>query len=336
MPYALWAGAALAALAAGAACCWVAAVRPRRRHLATMTPAAAAEAVLRTMSDGVLLSDPENRIVSANPSAEQLLGQPQDELVGQNVKELFPEGDLSITMVYEHYNSTREGLRRDITFHRPDGAELELQVAGSTVRAKHDRVVGVVTVLRDVTAQKHAERRLAHLAHHDTLTGLPNRLLLQDRLEQAVERVNRYGQSIAVMMLDLDRFKQVNDTRGHDTGDELLRQVADRLSSCVRSTDTVARMGGDEFVVIITDLGDAGFARTVAGRVLNALSRPYQANGHELRSAPSIGIAHCPLHAGTPEELLRKADLAMYESKHRGRATFTEYTAEMEQTIGHG
>jgi len=299
-------------------------------NLLMMTPAAAAEAVLRTMSDGVLLNGPDNHIISANHAAEALLGCRQSALIGRNVKDLFPEQDISTTIVFEHYNTTRGGMLSDFAYRRPDGSEVELQVTSTTVHDRLEQVVGVVTVLRDVTAQKQAERHLKHLAHHDTLTGLANRLLPTDRLEQAVSRVCRYGQNAAVMMLDLDHFKQVNDTLGHDFGDELLRQVAQRLSSCVRGTDTVARMGGDEFVVVLTDLVDSGFARTVAGRILNALCKPYHVQDRELRSAPSIGVALCPAHAGTPQELLRRADLAMYESKRRGRGTFTMYTEELE------
>jgi diguanylate cyclase (GGDEF)-like protein len=186
-----------------------------------------------------------------------------------------------------------------------------------------------VAALEDITEQKQAEERLRHQAFHDALTGLPNRLLLQDRLERSVESARRAGLEIAVLLMDLDRFKDVNDSLGHSVGDKLLQMVAERLNGMVRKSDTVARLGGDEFVVVMDGPISAEAAGSVAGHILNTFAAPFELDDHSLHMGLSIGLAMFPAHGKTPENLLKNADLAMYQAKERGRNTFDFFTDEL-------
>lgn len=184
-------------------------------------------------------------------------------------------------------------------------------------------------LLREVQSRTEAENTLRHMASHDALTGLPNRSLLQDRIKSAIARAQRYGAKLAVMLLDLDHFKEVNDSCGHEAGDALLTVIAERLRHCAREVDTVARMGGDEFVILLEGLADPKDAALVAQRVVESCSEPIAVMGHELRTPPSIGIAIYPDDCQDAASLLKSADLAMYEAKNTGRATFHYYSDEM-------
>jgi diguanylate cyclase (GGDEF)-like protein len=180
---------------------------------------------------------------------------------------------------------------------------------------------GVVTTHQDITDQRRSEAKIAHLALHDTLTGLPNRAFLNEQLENALSRVNR-GEIVAVQILDLDDFKKVNDTLGHPIGDKLLKMVADRLRAQVRETDTIARMGGDEFAIIEHMISAPEQATELARRIVDAVSRPFEIDGHQVAIGTSIGIATGPFDGTTPDELMRNADLALYCAKGRGRGSF--------------
>jgi diguanylate cyclase (GGDEF)-like protein len=175
---------------------------------------------------------------------------------------------------------------------------------------------------KEIAARAQAEDDLKHIATHDSLTGLPNRVLLHDRLGSALARARRHQRLVALLLLDLDQFKEVNDSYGHAAGDELLRSIAGRLKSTVRNCDTVARMGGDEFVVLLEDLAEPEDAAVVAKRLLEECSAPVTVLGHQVRTPPSIGIALYPHDCSDVETLLKSADLAMYQAKHSGRATY--------------
>jgi diguanylate cyclase (GGDEF)-like protein len=187
--------------------------------------------------------------------------------------------------------------------------------------------VAVWAVCRDVTKRKRADEQLYRMAHYDVLTDLPNRLLFMDRLQQLRAMSQRMKQRMAVLYLDLDRFKHINDTLGHDVGDKLLRLVAERLAENVRGMDTVARIGGDEFVIALGNLGDAGGAEIVARKVLKALSVPHHIEVHELQVTTSIGISIYPEDGTELEELLKKADLALYSAKEQGRSCFRRWAS---------
>lgn len=182
---------------------------------------------------------------------------------------------------------------------------------------------------REIEARRQAEDDLKRLATHDALTGLPNRLLLNDRIKAALSRSHRRPSQLALLLIDLDQFKEVNDSFGHAAGDELLRQTATRLEGAVRACDTVARMGGDEFVILLEDLAQPEDAALVASRILELCSEPVNIAGRSLKTTPSVGIALCPADGGDAESLLKCADLAMYQAKAAGRATYRFYNEEM-------
>jgi diguanylate cyclase (GGDEF)-like protein len=190
--------------------------------------------------------------------------------------------------------------------------------------------VNHVAVFSDITALKDAEQRLHYLAYHDPLTDLPNRSLLADRLRAAISRGERLGSSVALLYLDLDNFKHVNDTLGHEEGDRLLQSMAARLQACVRGKDSVARLGGDEFIVVLEDVtGGAKEAARVAEKILGAMSAPFDLSGFELRMRASIGISLWPQHGQTGEELLKAADAAMYRAKASGRGKYEFFSPDL-------
>ena len=201
--------------------------------------------------------------------------------------------------------------------------ELERRVAERTAELS----AANAKLQEEIAERKQAEERVRHMAQHDTLTGLPNRALLHDRLEQAIAQARRQGHRVAVMFLDLDRFKSINDTLGHEVGDILLQEVAHRLRGVVRAADTVGRLGGDEFVVILHEVADSTAAANVAEKIIAAFMPPVRVGSHELQASTSIGIALYPDHADEGHALVKCADTAMYQAKHGGRNRFQFHTA---------
>jgi diguanylate cyclase (GGDEF)-like protein len=195
-----------------------------------------------------------------------------------------------------------------------------------------DRPAQLVAIV-DVTAKRQAEARIAHMAHHDALTGLPNRLLFHERLEEALARVRRYRENLAVLYLDLDQFKNVNDTLGHPAGDKLLVAVAERLRNCLRDCDMVARFGGDEFAVLQIGLAGPHEAGDLAERIVTLLSEPYDIEGHQAVIGTSVGIALAPADGETAEQLLRNADIALYQAKEDGRRVFRFFEPGMDARL---
>ena len=200
-----------------------------------------------------------------------------------------------------------------------------------TCSFQNDEAGAVWVICRDITARKTAQEQLHFLAHHDQLTDLPNRLLFADRLRQARARAKREKHQCGILYLDLDRFKIINDTLGHAVGDLLLQEVGKRLRRCTREVDTVARIGGDEFSIVLVHLNDALDAEHVATKILKALAKPVQADEHEIFITTSIGISIYPNHDDEPEGLLKKADAAMYQAKAQGRNNYQIYDPSMDQ-----
>ena len=192
-------------------------------------------------------------------------------------------------------------------------------VALTAIRDAANRIANYMAILSDITDRKQVEEHTRHLAEHDFLTDLPNRVLFLDRLQQALATARRQHTKVAVMFLDLDRFKAINDTHGHQAGDMVLKEVAARLMRCVRGVDTVSRQGGDEFVVILADIRGADQAAHVAGSVMHAVSQPMRVGEHEVALSVSIGISICPSDGDDVDTLLKHADVAMYHAKQNGR-----------------
>src|SRR5262249_30498439 len=188
---------------------------------------------------------------------------------------------------------------------------------------------GWIATHEDITDRQRAEERIVHMARHDALTDLPNRMMLRERLEYELRRVKR-GESLAMLCLDLDHFKAVNDTLGHPVGDELLKVVAERLRGCTRAPDTIARLGGDEFAIIMTGMEDPSDAVALAKRIRESITRPYYIDGHQILADISIGISVAPVDAIEPDLLLKNADMALYGAKADGRGTYRFFEPEMD------
>ncbi|MGB4673271.1 MAG: EAL domain-containing protein [Azovibrio sp.] len=291
-----------------------------------------ADKVFANSPVGILIADEAGRVLSINPAfsvitgyqAEEILWQPSSSLLGLCSKDKLAQMEQGLA---EHGRWAGE-----LPGQRKNGLNYAMWLDITRIQETSGGVHRL-WILTDITERKRAEARINHLAHHDPLTGLPNRLSLLARLEQALPEARRYSWSLALLFIDLDRFKVINDTLGHLVGDQLLMEVAGRLASTVRESDTVARLGGDEFVILLPDVGDAADAATnaaaVAGKIIDALAEPIRVEGHDLHTSPSIGISLYPLDGDEAETLLRNADTAMYHAKASGRNTFRFYAEEM-------
>jgi diguanylate cyclase (GGDEF)-like protein/PAS domain S-box-containing protein len=217
----------------------------------------------------------------------------------------------------------------------PDGREGWVRTTKVPLRNRKGEIIGTMGISSDITDHKLAETRIRHMAFHDALTGLPNRLLLEDRLAQAIALAGRNQKRVAVLMLDLDRFKLVNDSLGHHVGDRLLQSVAERLTASLRKSDIVARLGGDEFVIALPWVGDNDNVEQIAQKVLSALIEPLQIDGHELQTSCSIGICQYPVDGEDPQALLKAADAAMYQAKTKKRGTYCFFAPEFKERVEH-
>ena len=287
------------------------------------------QAILDNMADGVVTFNSDGVIESFNKAATSMFGYPAVAVIGSDISVLTPPSRGKEYLPYRRKFLNLDGMASEtmsLEFEgqRRDGSVFPLALSVSKI-ANAGRAISI-GILRDITVSRQNEAEIRRLAFYDPLTELPNRRLLMDRIKQALSTAARTGQHGSVMFLDLDHFMQLNDSLGHDVGDELLQQVALRLKSCVREVDSVARLGGDEFVVLLealsTDPQEAAMqAEAISIKVLGALGQPYALRAHHHTSTPSIGIALFPEGADTIEDLLKKADLAMYESKAAGRNT---------------
>jgi diguanylate cyclase (GGDEF)-like protein len=218
------------------------------------------------------------------------------------------------------------GLNRN---HRKDGETIWCEWYHSCLLDPEGRIVSVLSFVQDVSSRIQAEERLQYLATRDALTGLPNRLLLQERVAQAIAKAKRNGRRVGVLFIDLDRFKNVNDTLGHRIGDELLKRVTASLSAALRETDLLARLGGDEFMVIVEEFEDPSVLNRIAQKLQDAIAQPFQVENHDIYVTSSIGIAVYPDDSDDPEGLLKHADVAMYRSKELGRNTYQFFDANL-------
>lgn len=286
---------------------------------------------LRCIGEAVVCSDAQGKVTYLNPAAEQLTGWQAFDAAGHSVDEVVslhsPANDdvLSSPLRLALQQGQVADVLRGVVVHRSSGQRFQVEETASPILDSHGNVTGAVAVLRDVTEAAAMAQRMAHLAQYDALTDLPNRVLLQDRAQLAISQARRTGKSLAVMYLDLDGFKAVNDRLGHDVGDQLLVQFAQRLKSAVRASDTVCRQGGDEFVVLLPGLDNAEAVCHVARKMLSSCDAPFDLAGELLQLGLSGGIALYPQHGDTFDALSRHADSAMYAAKRGGRMRFMLY-----------
>jgi diguanylate cyclase (GGDEF)-like protein/PAS domain S-box-containing protein len=290
--------------------------------------AALNQAIMDAAPIGVMTIAASGLITSANQAAHVMHGYEPGELPGRPVSRLHEPGDVAAAAAAAPRG---HGAEAECTALRKDGSRFAAGVVALPLRDAAGQALGGLRIVTDITERKRAAAKIEHIALHDSLTGLPNRLLLQDRAEQALSRARRQSECCALVLLDLDRFKQINDTLGHSVGDEVLKIVAQRLTRTVRESDTVARMGGDEFALVLPDVRNSEQATEVARKVLAALADELAIEGHRLHVTASIGVALYPAHGTGQETLLRHADAAMYDAKARGRDAVSVYDERMSE-----
>jgi diguanylate cyclase (GGDEF)-like protein/PAS domain S-box-containing protein len=287
--------------------------------------------------DAIVVRDMEHRIQFWNKGAERLYGWRMEEVAGRLEAELLCEVPETLHTIVEHVLAHGKWNGEQVKRHR-DGSQVTVDGSWTLVRDEVGRPQSIFSIHTDISERKAAEHEIQRLAFYDQLTGLPNRQLLRDRLHQAVRASARTSRPGALMFLDLDNFKELNDIYGHDHGDLLLRQVANRLTGCVRECDTVARLGGDEFVVVLETLSSqvehaASEAESVAEKVWATLNEPYELGGCQHISTPSIGLVMFDGSVTNIDELLKHADLAMYRAKSAGRNTIRFYDPDMQAAV---
>jgi len=293
-----------------------------------------AASVFEHASEAILISDPQGMILDVNAAFTRITGYDRDEAVGRKPS-LLRSGRHDAAFYAEMWRAlhARGQWSGEIWNRRKDGQAYVELLTINAVRGSGGRVLRYVALFTDISAQKRQQQQLEYLAHHDALTGLPNRFSLQERLRQALPTVRRDNRQLAVMFVDLDRFKIINDTLGHHVGDQLLSRVAQRLRQCVRESDIVARIGGDEFVIVLTGLMVAADAAAVTNKILRHLAEPYRVDGHVLHTTPSIGISIYPADGDSAETLMKAADTAMYHAKEQGRNNAQYFTAAMTREV---
>ncbi|NRA83217.1 MAG: EAL domain-containing protein, partial [Gammaproteobacteria bacterium] len=282
----------------------------------------------------VVITDPNGIIEYVNETFEQTSGYKSAEVIGQPANVL--KSDTTAPSLYKnlwHKISNGQAWQGEFQNKKKDGSLFWEQAYIAPVIDSHNKTSRYLAVKHDITAQKEQEQKIIYQAHFDNLTGLPNRFLSLDRLDYLLRDAKRLSQKVAVLFLDFDDFKKVNDTLGHHEGDQLLIEAARRLTSVIRASDVVGRLGGDEFIVLIPHHNDPNSVAIVAEKLLKQFRQPFQLASRKLVSTISIGIATYPDDGNCSEELLKQADAAMYSSKSQGRNTYTFYTEKMNQDL---
>ena len=288
--------------------------------------------ILDEMEDGYFELDLAGNFTFANEADCRLLGYPKEELIGSNFRSQIAKEEFD-TVYGAFSNIYITGKpQRGISYKaiRKDGSTGYAEVAGFPLRNQKGEIIGFRGIGRDITARKLTEEKIQYMATHDSLTGLPNRLMFSQLLNHAIQSANRYKRQIAVLFLDLDRFKNINDTMGHEAGDLLLKEIATRLKQTLRAVDVVSRLGGDEFVVLIDEVSNTNHVATVAHKILTSIINPLTIMGQECRITASIGISIYPKDAEDDQTLMKNADMAMYLAKEEGKNNYQFYADDIQ------
>jgi diguanylate cyclase (GGDEF)-like protein/PAS domain S-box-containing protein len=278
------------------------------------------QAIAEKVGDLVSVLDTDGRRIYNNPSYRKLFGVEELAVGSDCFSEIHPDDRDRIKAIFRKTVETGVGEQSKFRFVLKDGSIRYIESEGNVVHDSTGKVSKVIVISHDVTERKKIEEQLRHVSYHDVLTGLPNRILLSDRLKQAIAAAKRNNQEIlSLMFIDLDQFKQVNDTLGHTVGDLLLKEVAIRIQDCLRDSDTAARIGGDEFVVLLPSIKKKLDTMVVAEKIRHSLCQPIVLADQSLRISSSIGVAFYPENGSEEEMLLKSADSAMYDAKKSGR-----------------
>ncbi|HEU4709534.1 MAG TPA: EAL domain-containing protein [Methylophilaceae bacterium] len=294
--------------------------------------------ILHSAGDGIFGLNRKGCVTFANPAAAEMLGYEMSELQGRNIHALLaPDAadgksdEVERSPILQALQTGQPYQAPEALFWRRDGSSFPVEYSCTPVR-KRENFTGVVVTFRDISQRKKTEHEMMRLAHYDSVTGLPNRTLFMDRLEQEIRKSHRAHKPLALMFLDLDHFKEINDTLGHDVGDLLLKDAARRLRSCVRDSDTVSRIGGDEFTVILGELEEPETVGRIANNILHRLAEPFRINNEIAYVSASIGITLYPQDGEHADQLLKNADQAMYAAKHHSRNCYRYFTPSMQES----
>lgn len=287
------------------------------------------QAVVQSSPLAIIIIDLSGKVLMWNPAAEQIFGWSEQEVLGEPLP-IVPQDKIGEFHANIHAVQQGKGfINVELRRQRKDGVLIDISVSTALLRNNKEEAAGIMGIIADITERKKAEAVINHMAYYDTLTDLPNRTLLRDRLQKAILTASYQNKAVALLLIDLDRFREINDTLGHHRGDVLLQQIGPRLSAALRDSDSIARLGGDEFAVILP-LAEAGHAELVARKILEALEKPFVIEGVPVAIEGSIGIAVAPEHGGNPDSLIQRADIAMYIAKEN-RTGYTLYSSEIDQ-----
>ncbi|MCC6912785.1 MAG: EAL domain-containing protein [Rhodospirillaceae bacterium] len=289
---------------------------------------------LEAAANGILITNRDGMISWANPAFIKMAGFDVEDVIGKSATMLKADaGDDPLSDAVAHLTAMNETWKGRVVNRRKDGSLYTAEQTTTPIRDATGRLSHFVTVLEDISDRLKAEDELVRLSEYDVLTGLPNRSVFMDRLKLAIDRAARADASVAVMVMDLDNFKSVNNTLGHDVGDALLRAVTQRVQKITRTTDTLARLGGDDFGILLEDVTDMAAASRTVRSIVNAFHKPVEVNGQSIEVTVSVGIAAYPQDDTDPLALLREAELAMYQAKSEGRDAFRYFDKEMDADI---
>jgi diguanylate cyclase (GGDEF)-like protein/PAS domain S-box-containing protein len=287
-----------------------------------------AQVTLNSIGDAVLSTDIAGNVSYLNLVAEEMTGWSCEQAIGRPVAEIFRiiDGTTRQPALNPMMQAVREnrtvGLKANCILIRRDGIECAIEDSAAPIHERSGKVTGAVIVFHEASIARDVVKKMAHLAHHDFLTSLPNRILLSDRATNAIAMARRRNKQLALLFLDIDDFKNINDTMGHTIGDKVLQSVAQHLTACVRESDTVSRHGGDEFVVLLAEIEHAKDAALIAAKILQALAAPLDIDGTKIQITVSMGVSIYPTEGLDIETLIRCADTAMYLSKAKGRNSY--------------